>query len=402
MAASELKRQIPYFSVQSVDGGARAGVLSLPRGAVSTPAFMPVGTRAAVKALDPADVRALGAQILLANTYHLMLRPGADLVESFGGVGPFMSWDGPVLTDSGGFQVFSLAKHRELGEDGVVFHSHLDGARHVLTPERAIAIQRKLGADVSMALDVCRGFEATPQQQLEAMRLTHAWLPRCIEAFRAHVPATGEIRPLLFGISQGGFDRALRMQSAMAVSASDVDGCAIGGLSVGEPKDVLAEMLDASVSGLDSRRPRYLMGVGAPEDLWTAVAAGIDMFDCVLPTRVARHGGLYTPQGRVNIRASRFRAVDAALDSTCDCYACRTFSAGYLHHLFRTGELLAYRLASIHNLRFIIRQMETMRSAIAAGTFEAARRAFVDGYEPVDQTVREQQRQRFRSALQER
>jgi queuine tRNA-ribosyltransferase len=397
--AAEDQQMTPYFSIQASDRAARLGVLKLPHGNVHTPAFMPVGTQAAVKALDPADVRALGAEILLANTYHLMLRPGEDLIESFGGVGSFMAWSGPVLTDSGGFQVFSLASQRTVRPDGVEFQSHIDGSRHLLTPERAILVQRKLGADVSMVLDVCTGYDAMPSEQREAARVTHAWLPACIETFRSFVPVSEAVRPLLFGICQGGFDPRLRAESAATVSASEVDGCAIGGLSVGEPKEVLAEMLRASIAKLDIKRPRYLMGVGAPEDLWDAVATGVDMFDCVLPTRVARHGGLYTPHGRVNIRTARFRLEMGPVDSECDCYACTTFSAGYLHHLFRAGELLAYRLASIHNLRFIFRQMQAMREAIAQGTFESARRAFLDRYAPVDQEVREQQRRRYRAAL---
>lgn len=396
-AADQTTVPAKRFRVEHRDGRARSARLILPNGEVETPAFMPVGTQAAVKSLDPAEVRETGAQIILANTYHLMLRPGGDLIESFGGVAHFMGWDGPVLTDSGGFQVFSLAQQRTLDEEGVTFRSHIDGSEHRLSPERAIRIQRQLGADISMALDVCTGFSASRDEQTEAAELTHSWLPRNLEAFVELVDLDREIRPLLFGICQGGFDAARRRSSAAFVSDSDVDGLAIGGLSVGEPKEVLAEMLDASISSLDDLRPRYLMGVGSPEDLWDAVASGVDMFDCVLPTRVARHGGLYTLDGRVNIRSARYRDIKGSVDPDCDCHACRTFSAGYLHHLFRTGELLAYQLATIHNLRFIMRQMTRMRDAIAKNRFGPARREFLERYVPVDQRVRLEQRRLFES-----
>ena len=385
------------FRVEHRDGRARSACLILPNGEVETPAFMPVGTQAAVKSLDPADVRDTGAQIILSNTYHLMLRPGGDQIEAFGGVARFMGWDGPVLTDSGGFQVFSLAQQRTLDDDGVTFRSHIDGSEHRLSPERAVRIQQQLGADISMALDVCTGFSASRDEQIAAAELTHSWLPRNLEAFGELVDLDQKIRPLLFGICQGGFDAARRRSSAAFVSDSYVDGLAIGGLSVGEPKEILAEMLDASIGSLDDLRPRYLMGVGSPEDLWDAVARGVDMFDCVLPTRVARHGGLYTPYGRVNIRSARYRAIEGPVDPDCDCHACRTFSAGYLHHLFRAGELLAYRLATIHNLRFIFRQMTRMREAIAANQFESAHCEFLDRYVPVDQRVRLEQRRLFES-----
>ncbi len=308
-----------------------------------------------------------------------------------------MHWDGPVLTDSGGFQVFSLAKRRTLEDDGVVFRSHIDGSEHRLRPEDAIRIQRQLGADISMALDVCTGYDATEAEQLHAMNLTERWLPRNIAAFGGSVDQSAEIRPLLFGICQGGFDTRRRNRAAAFLNDSPVDGLAIGGLSVGEPKSVLAEMLNASIQELDADRPRYLMGVGSPEDLWNAVAQGVDMFDCVLPTRVARHGGLFTAKGRINIRAARYSDDQTAVDSECDCYTCKTFSVGYLHHLFRTGELLAYRLASIHNLRFIARQMEEMRMSIGAGTFADARQSFLNSYISADQQARENQRLIFQA-----
>jgi queuine tRNA-ribosyltransferase len=356
---------------------------------------MPVGTQAAVKALDPSDLRATGSQIVLANTYHLMLRPGADLIEQLGGVSHFMRWEGPVLTDSGGFQVFSLAGQRKLNSNGVTFRSHLDGSRHELTPERAISLQRQFGSDITMTLDVCVGYGATDGEQLEAMRLTHEWLPRNVAAFRE--PREGiDHRSVLFGICQGGFSEDRRRSSAAFLADADVDGCAIGGLSVGEPKEVMAMMLEASISALPSDRPRYLMGVGSPEDLWNGVAAGVDMFDCVLPTRVARRGAVYVATGRVNLTSSRCRSIDEPIEPDCDCYTCRGFSVAYLHHLFRAQELLAYRLATIHNLRFVHREMEKIRAAIATGTFDDARSWFLERYRPANQRVAAEQRARYR------
>jgi queuine tRNA-ribosyltransferase len=383
----------PPFVVTAVAGQARAGRLSLPRGDVQTPAFMPVGTQASVKALDAADVRATGAELILANTYHLMLRPGADLLEQLGGVSHFMRWAGPLLTDSGGFQVFSLAANRALSEAGVTFRSHIDGSLHTLTPERAMALQRQFGSDISMALDVCVGYSASDREQREAMELTHRWLPRNIAAFD-DAQADASAGRLLFGICQGGFDPQRRKESAAVIAAARVAGCAIGGLSVGEPKDVMAEMLASSLASLPEERPRYLMGVGSPEDLWNGVAAGVDMFDCVLPTRVARRGAVFTPHGRVAITAARYQALDEPIDAACDCSTCATYSVAYVRHLFRVGELLAYRLASIHNLRFIARQMAAMRAAILDGTFAAQRRSFLAGYRVADQEVAAQQRAR--------
>ncbi len=392
-----MMQPLDAFTVTATDAKARCGVLQLPRGTVRTPVFMPVGTQAAVKALDPADLRGTGSQIILANTYHLMLRPGAGALEQLGGVSRFMRWDGPLLTDSGGYQVFSLAGSRRLTSDGVLFRSHLDGSQHELTPERAMQLQHQFGSDITMALDVLAGFGASDAEQANAMRLTHEWLPRNIAAFQAS-QRDGQPRGLLFGICQGGFDTTRRRASATIVAETGVDGCAIGGLSVGEPKEVMEEMLDASIDGLPDDRPRYLMGVGSPEDLWNGVAAGVDMFDCVLPTRVARRGALYTPDGRVDIAAARFRLADEPVDPACDCYTCRTFGAAYVHHLFRSRELLAYRLASIHNVRFLHRQMEQMATAIRAGTFDEARDDFLTRYRPADQRVAAEQRAKHRAA----
>jgi queuine tRNA-ribosyltransferase len=355
---------------------------------------MPVGTQGSVKALGPDDLRANGTQIILANTYHLMLRPGGDLLAQLGGVSRFMSWHGPVLTDSGGFQVFSLASNRTVTDAGVTFRSHLDGREHLLRPEDAVSLQRQFGSDIVMALDVLAGFDAPAEEQRLATERTHAWLARNVATFR-QLGNDGSPRALLFGIAQGGFTGPSRSASMSAVVSSGVDGLAIGGLSVGEPKPVMLEMLEYSLRTALPEMPRYLMGVGSPEDLWEAVARGVDMFDCVLPTRAARHGGLYTPGGRVNIRAARFRALDQPVDEECDCFSCRNFSAAYLHHLFRAEELLSYRLASIHNLRFLHRQMEAMRTAIFDGSFSNALKGFRERYRAADQEKANEERRAY-------
>jgi queuine tRNA-ribosyltransferase len=388
------QRSADWFTIEAIDGSARAGVMRLARGTVQTPVFMPVGTQASVKALDNRDLNELGATIVLANTYHLMLRPGGDYLERAGGVSPFMGWNRPVLTDSGGYQVYSLARIRKLNEQGVVFRSHLDGREHLLTPESAMRLQRQFGSDIAMALDVCAGYASTDTEQLRAADLTHAWLPRNIATFQPQLGDSMQFPSRLFGICQGGFNERRRRESAVIIADSAVDGCAIGGLSVGEPKDEMAHMLAASISALPSKRPRYLMGVGSPEDLWNGVAAGVDMFDCVLPTRVARHGAIFTPTGRVNVRAAAFRELDQPLDDACDCLTCRTTSLAYLHHLFRVGELSAYRLATIHNLRFVTRQMEVMRGAILDGSFEQHRQEFLSCYQVANSRSSGEQRQR--------
>lgn len=370
---------------------ARAGIVRTPHGAVRTPVFMPVGTHATVKAVGPDDLEALGASIVLANTYHLLLRPGPELVARFGGLHGFMRWPRPILTDSGGFQVFSLGKLREVSDDGVQFRSHLDGAAVTLTPERVMEIEALLGADIILPLDECPPYPCPPEEARVATERTHAWAER---ALAAKVRAD----QALFGIPQGGMDAELRARSAAFIGALPFDGFSIGGLSVGEPKPVMWRMLEAAVPELPDAKPRHLLGVGAPDDLLEGIARGIDMFDCVLPTRTARTGGLYTPAGRVNIRAARWRETRGPVDETCDCYTCRTFSAGYLHHLIRAeedesrGELLYYRLASIHNLRFLIRLVEGARAAILEGTFPAYKARFLAGYTPPNVEAAEQQR----------
>lgn len=357
---------------------ARAGILRTRRGIVQTPAFMPVGTQATVKSLSPEEVRATGAEMILANTYHLLLRPGPDVIDLFGGLHSFMGWDGPILTDSGGFQVFSLAKLRRVTERGVLFRSHIDGSLHELTPEKVIDLQLVFGSDILMPLDDVVGFGEPEERQREAMDRTHRWLERSLAQYQERTALLrSDARPFLFGIAQGGFDTRRRRASAAFVASLPVDGVAIGGLSVGEPRTLFDAMLAASLAELPDDRPRYLMGVGAPDDLWRAVALGVDLFDCVLPTRLARHGALFTRGGRIDITAARFKRMTAPVDEQCDCYTCRHFSAAYLHHLFRARELLAYRLASIHNLRFLQNLMATMRSALVEGTFGTALERFV-------------------------
>jgi queuine tRNA-ribosyltransferase len=378
---------------RAAGSAARAGVLQTPHGALQTPVFMPVGTHATVKAVAPDDLEALGASIVLANTYHLLLRPGPELVAHFGGLHGFMRWPRPILTDSGGFQVFSLGRLREVSDDGVRFRSHLDGSEVHLTPERVMEVEALLGADIILPLDECPPYPCSPEEAALATARTHRWAERALAARVRRDQA-------LFGIPQGGMDAALRAESARTIGSMPFDGFSIGGLSVGEPKPLMWSMLEAAVPELPEGKPRHLLGVGSPDDLLEGIARGVDMFDCVLPTRTARTGGLYTPSGRVNIRGARFRAERDPVDATCDCYTCRTFSAGYLHHLIRAedddtrGELLYYRLASIHNLRFLVRLMEGARAAILEGSFDAYRERFLTGFTLPDQAVAVEQRAR--------
>lgn len=354
--------------------------MATSHGVVETPAFMPVGTQATIKTLLPQEVRDTGAQIILANTYHLMLRPGLDTLVAAGGLHQFMGWDGPILTDSGGFQIFSLAGNVQVRESGVTFRSHIDGSQWELSPERCVGFQLGWGSDIVMALDHLVGLPADAAAVRDATGRTHRWLNRCINEFGR---LGGGERAALFGICQGGMDPDLRRVSAEVIAATDVAGCAIGGLSVGEPKPVMAEMLEIVTEILPSDKPRYLMGVGSPEDLWMGVARGVDLFDCVLPTRLARNGALFTPDGRVNIKQRRFANHHAALDPECDCDTCRQFSAAYIHHLFRAKEVLGLRLASVHNLRFLARQIEDIRRAIQQNAFAAAHAEFLGRYRPV-------------------
>ena len=386
------ERRPALFTLQASSGSARAGVLDTPHGTVRTPVFMPVATQGSVKALDSADLARIGAGIVLANTYHLYLRPGVETIMGFGGLHRFMAWDGPVLTDSGGFQGFSLEHLRKLDEEGILFKSHLDGSLHRFTPENAVEHQEGLGADIVMPLDVCEPAGAERDAVEGAVHRTLRWARRSLDAHAGS-------RQSLFGIVQGGVFADLREVSASGTVAMDFPGYAIGGLSVGESK---AEMYDATglTAGLlPVDRPRYLMGVGSPEDLVECVARGIDMFDCVLPTRIARNGALFTQDGRVNVDTARFRSMDRPVDEECDCYTCGTFPAAYLCHLFRARELLAYRLATIHNLRFVLCLMERMRGAIVEGRFEPFRRAFADRFTPPDERIRRDQKRKWLSSM---
>lgn len=367
--------------------GARVGTLITPHGEVPTPAFMPVGTQASVKALTPEDVSGLGAAMVLANTYHLYLRPGIDVVERLGGLHRFMNWPGPILTDSGGYQVFSLAHLREVSDEGVRFRSHLDGSEHFFTPEMATRFQESLGADVIMAFDECPPYTDDRNAVEEAVERTHRWAERCLESKTSPDQA-------LYGIVQGGAFDDLRLRSAEFLTSLGFDGYAIGGLSIGEPKAVTNAIVEETAAALPADKPRYLMGVGSPEDLIEGVARGIDLFDSALPTRIARNGGIFTKRGRIIVRNADFRDRDEPLEEDCDCYTCRNFSVAYVNHLFRCKELLVYRLATIHNLRFVLRLMEGMRESIAQGSFQTFRESFLDTYRPTDEAVRLSQREK--------
>jgi queuine tRNA-ribosyltransferase len=354
-------------------GTARRGTLTTPHGEVQTPIFMPVGTAGSVKALAPDDLQAAGTQILLGNTYHLMLRPGAEAVAARGGLHRFMRWDGPILTDSGGFQVFSLSQGErgkplaKIDDDGVTFASHLDGRRYRMTPEESMRIQMCLGADVIMAFDECPPGQAERPVIQRAMDRTTRWLRRC---------ATAMTRPesRLFGIVQGGIHADLRQQHAKTLTGEhDLFGWAVGGLSVGEKKQDMLDALQATTPHLPAHKPRYLMGVGTPEDLLDGIARGIDMFDCVMPTRNARNATMFTSRGKLAIKSARYAEDEGPLDPACACYTCRTFSRAYLRHLFSAGELLFYRLASLHNVSFYLQLMQDARAAIEQGRFGAFR-----------------------------
>jgi len=383
------------FEVHATDGLARAGILTTPHGDIKTPVFMPVGTQATVKAMKPEDVDALGAQIVLSNTYHLYLRPGVEIVAKAGGLHKFMRWPKPILTDSGGFQVFSLASRREVLDEGVRFRSHIDGSEHLFTPENVIKYQEFLGADIIMAFDECAPYPADKSYVKEAMERTHRWLERCIAS---------KTRPdqALFGIVQGGIWLDLREESALFVSSMDLPGYGIGGLSVGEDKEQMLEALSVVTAILPMDKPRYLMGVGSPEDLLNGIALGVDMFDCVLPTRNARNGALLVPTGRLNIRNAQFKEDFTPIQEDCDCYTCSNFTRAYLHHLFRAEELLAYTLATTHNLRFLVRLMDGAREAILKGKFEDYRQQFLAGFQPPDPDARKLNRERRFAGLLEK
>ncbi len=376
------------FGIAATDGRARAGILHTTHGPLQTPAFMPVATQGSVKAVDTRDLRDMGAGIVLGNTYHLYLRPGVNVIERLGGLHGFMGWDAPILTDSGGFQGFSLKHLRKITEDAIVFKSHVDGSTHTFTPEAAVEHQQGLGADIIMPLDVCPPATDGRQSVDAAARQTTRWAER---SKAAHTRA-GQ---MLFGIVQGGLDPDLRERSVGEIAAIGFPGYAIGGLSVGEPKSEMHHVAGLTAGLLPEDSPRYLMGVGSPEDLVECVARGVDMFDCVLPTRIARNGALFVSSGRVNVDTSPFRTQEQPVDPCCTCYTCSNFSAAYLHHLFRAKEILAYRLATIHNLQFVLRLMSDMRQAIVNGEFEALRTSFHRRFAPPDEKTRRCQKRKW-------
>jgi queuine tRNA-ribosyltransferase len=374
------------FSLHHVDpSGARAGAVSTPHGLIRTPVFMPVGTQATVKTLTTHEVAALGAQIILGNTYHLYLRPGSALIAELGGLHRFMNWHKPMLTDSGGFQVFSLGATNKIDDEGVTFRSHIDGSQHRFTPERAITIQEQLGADIMMAFDECAPYPSTYEYTQRAMDRTHRWLERCVAAKTRSDQA-------LFGIIQGGMYTDLRRASAAAIVAQPIDGIAIGGLGVGEPKPEMYEHVSTVTADLPPDKPRYMMGIGSPEDLLEGIARGVDMFDCVQPTRLGRHGSVWTSTGRINLHAARWARAMEPIQAGCDCYTCTHHTRAYLRHLFRAEEALGPRLATIHNVRFLVRLMEGARQAILEDRFAAYQRTFMDAFQPVSDAVRAAQR----------
>lgn len=354
------------FTITATDGAARCGVLHTAHGVVHTPIFMPVGTVGSVKAIAPDDLAALGAEIILGNTYHLYLRPGDALVARHGGLHGFAAWNGSILTDSGGFQVFSLNSLRKIREEGVEFRSHIDGSRHLFTPEKVVAIQRNLNSDIMMVLDECVPYGADYAYTEKSLALTTRW---AVRARQAYPPGTAH--NLLFAITQGGFFKDLRERSLAELTALDFDGFAIGGLSVGESKPEMMDFLYHTAPLLPEAKPRYLMGVGTPLDIVNGINAGVDMFDCVLPTRNARNGTLYTSRGKINIKRREYAEDDAPLDPECGCYTCRTFSRAYLRHLYISKELLAFRLNSLHNLTYYLNLVRGARAAVIEGRFAA-------------------------------
>jgi len=358
---------------------ARAGVIHTSHGDIQTPVFMPVGTAGSVKSLSPDDLIETGSQIILGNTYHLLLRPGMEIINSAGGLHKFMSWEHPILTDSGGYQVFSLGQMNKISEDGVIFRSRLDGSSHELSPEISMDIQRVLGSDIVMAFDECTAYPVSADNAKRSMELTHRWEKRSLKYFHETETLYGHDQQL-FGIVQGSVYPELRKASAQTLVEMGFDGYAIGGLSVGEPKDDMYAMTDVVTDMLPKDQPRYLMGVGKPEDLVRAVALGIDMFDCVLPTRNARHGILFTWDGPISVKAAREKNVHLPLDEKCECYTCQNFSRAYLRHLFKANELLVYRLASIHNIHFYHELMGVMRDMILKDSFSQFQKAFYRRY----------------------
>lgn len=383
------------FTLSGQDEEARVGVLETPHGPVQTPAFMPVGTQGTVKAVPPWDLQRLGASMVLGNAYHLYLRPGHEAVARLGGLHRFVGYDGPMLTDSGGFQVFSLAHIRQISDDGVVFRSHLDGSEHSLSPEKVMEVEEALGADVAMVLDEPVPYPTSVGDTEAATRRTHAWAERCRWAHTRPDQA-------LFAIVQGGLDEGLRRWSAQTLTEMDFPGYAIGGLSLGEPKEETWRMVVTVTAELPGDKARYLMGVGSPDDLLQGIAQGVDLFDSSFPTRIARNGAFLTYEGRVNIKNARFEGEARPVLEGCDCPACERFSAAYMHHLFKAEELLGYHLASLHNLRFMLRLAEEARTAIASGRFRAFATEFLERFKAPDPEVRAEQKARWLAARERR
>jgi len=351
---------------------ARAGVIQTAHGTVETPVFMPVGTQGTVKSLTPEELLSAGAQMILGNTYHLYLRPGCDVIDQFNGLHRFMNWNGPILTDSGGFQIFSLARLAKISDEGVAFQSHIDGTRHLLTPEKAVEIQACLGSDVIMCLDYCIQYPAEREPARRALEITTRWAERCRAAWKARSNGDGA----LFGIVQGGMFKDLRQTAAESLIPFDFSGYAIGGLSVGEPVELMLEMAEHTLPKLPYEKPKYIMGVGTPENLIEMVALGADMFDCVLPTRNARNGQVFSAQGTLNICNAKYRQDTRPLEPGCTCYTCSNYSRAYLRHLYMAKELLAYRLNTLHNIYFFLNFMKQIREAIIKDEFDAFRKNF--------------------------
>ena len=359
------------------DTGARIGRLHTPHGTIDTPIFMPVGTLATVKTMSPEELVELGSQIILSNTYHLWLRPGEDIVKEAGGLHKFMNWDKPILTDSGGFQVFSLSDRRTIEEEGVHFRSHLDGSKLFLSPEKAMEIQHALGSDIMMAFDECPPYPASHEYVKNSIERTSRWAERCL---KFHKESGQDKTQALFGIVQGGEYQDLRAQSARDLVAMDFPGYAIGGLSVGEPKDIMYRMLEETIPLLPENKPRYLMGVGSPDALIEGVIRGVDMFDCVLPTRIARNGTCFTSSGRLVVKNKKFERDFGPLDPGCDCYTCKNYSRAYIRHLFKADEILGLRLTSYHNLYFLLKLMRDVRTAILNDNLLEFKEAFFEAY----------------------
>ena len=374
-------------------GKARAGELSTQHGVIKTPVLCPVGTQGSVKTLTPQEVKDVGMEMILANTYHLYLRPGIAVIEKLGGLHKFMNWDGAILTDSGGYQLFSLSKLRQISDEGVIFRSHIDGSQHTFTPELAIQYQESIGADIIMVLDECIDHNESRERVWAAMVRTHQWAERCLKAHNKPGQA-------LYAIVQGGVFPDLRKQSVEYLTNLNFEGYAIGGLSIGEPKTVTLDITEQTTALLPSDKPRYLMGVGAPEDVVECVARGIDIFDCAMPTRISRNGAFYTWTGRVDIENAMYKEQEAPIDATCNCYTCQNFSAAYLHHLFRSKELLAYRLATIHYLAFTSNLVQSVRNSFLDSTFDIFRKEFLTHYKTTDEQTRISQKQKWLEARQ--